>query len=69
MSRGLDDDPIQKKKTGRRKTSKGVETIIKYDDRDWKKDFETWKTNRDAPMPGAHPNPNHLWNTNRENFM
>ena len=52
----------QKKKKEKEKPAKAVPKI---DDREWRRLFEVWKTNRDAPMPGPHPDPKHTWNTNK----
>ena len=37
-------------------------------DREWDREFREWKM-EDGPMPGPHPDPKHLWNTNREAYL
>ena len=37
-------------------------TNSKYDDRDWKHQYEKHCKN-EGPHPGRHPDPNHVYNT------
>ena len=39
-----------------------------FDAREWDAALMKWKEGS-GPMPGAHPNPNHIWNTNQEYFL
>ena len=35
-----------------------------FDDRTWQRDFDNYLYNN-GPPPGDHPDPNHMWNTQR----
>ena len=41
----------------------------------WEQTFNDWvkkgmpDNDPDAPMPGNHPNPDHLWNINGEHYL
>ena len=38
------------------------------DDRDWLAQWQAY-TKGIGPIPGPHPNPDHLWNKDREEFF